>query len=52
MCENLSISGVTGKIVKGDEDSAIKKHLLFCNYPSEFEDFSITLRTRATVKLH
>ena len=41
MCEHLEISAVTGKRVKGDEDSAIKEHLLFYNYTLDFEDFSI-----------
>ena len=41
MCEHLEISALTGKRVKGDEDSAIKEHLLFCNHTPEFEDFSI-----------
>ena len=30
-----------GKRVKGDDDSAIKEHLLFCNHIPNFEDFSI-----------
>ena len=41
MCEHLEISTLTGKRVKGDDYSAIKKHLLFCNHPLDFEDFSI-----------
>ena len=41
MCEHLGISVLTMKRVKGDDDSAIKEHLLFCNHTSEFEDFSI-----------
>ena len=41
MCEHLEISAVTGKRVKGDEDSAIKEHLLFYNHTLDFEDFSI-----------
>ena len=41
MCEHLGISALTGKIVKDDNDSAIKEDLLFCNYPHDFEDFSI-----------
>ena len=32
---------LTGKGVKGDDDSAIKEHLLFCNHTPDFEDFSI-----------
>ena len=34
-------SALTGKRVKGDEDSAIKEHLLFCNHAPDLEDFSI-----------
>ena len=41
ICEHLGISALTGKRVKGDDDSAIKEHLLFCNHKPEFEDFSI-----------
>ena len=41
MCEQLGISALTGKRVKGDDDSAIKEHLLFCNHTPDFEDFSI-----------
>ena len=41
MCKNLGISALTGKIVKGDDDSAIKEHLLFWNHKPDFEDFSI-----------
>ena len=41
MCEHLGSSALTGKRVKGDDDSAIKEHLLFCNHTPDFEDFSI-----------
>ena len=41
MCEHLRISALTTKRVKGDYDSAIKEHFLFCNHKSDFEDFSI-----------
>ena len=41
ICEHLEISALTGKRVKGDDDSAIKEHLLFCNHAPDFEDFSI-----------
>ena len=40
MCEHIGISALTGKRVKGGNDSAIKEHL-FCNHSSGFEDFSI-----------
>ena len=41
MCEHLDISALTGKRVKVDDDSAIKEHLSFLNFTSDFEDFSI-----------
>ena len=41
MCERFGISAHTGKRVKGDDDSAIKEHLLFWNHTPDFEDFSI-----------
>ena len=41
MCEHLGISALTGKRVKGNDDSAIKEHLLFCNHTPGFEDFSV-----------
>ena len=41
MCEHLEISAVTGKRVKGDDNSAVKEHLLFYNHTLDFEDFSI-----------
>ena len=41
MCERLEIFALTGQRVKGDDDSAIKEHLLFCNHAPDFEGFSI-----------
>ena len=41
ICGHLGIYTLTGKRVKGDDDSAIKEHLLFCNHTPNFEDFSI-----------
>ena len=41
MCEHLGVSALTGKRVKGDNNSAIKEHNLFCNNLSGFDDFSI-----------
>ena len=41
MCEQLDILALTGKRGKGDDDSAIKKHLLFCYHAPDFEEFSI-----------
>ena len=41
MCEHLGVSALTGKRVKGNNDSAIKEHHLFCSYSSGFDNFSI-----------
>ena len=41
MYEHLGVSALTGKIVKGDNDSPIKEHHLFCNHSSGFDGFSI-----------
>ena len=41
ICEHFRISALTGKIVKGDDDSAIKEYLLFCNQKPNFQDSSI-----------
>ena len=39
--KHLGISGLNGKRVKGDDDSAIKEHFLFCNHTPDFENVSI-----------
>ena len=41
MCKQLGVSALNRKRVKGDNDSAIKEHHLFCNHSSGFDDFSI-----------
>ena len=41
MCEHLGVSALTGKRVKGDNDSAVKEHHLFCNHSSGFDNFFI-----------
>ena len=41
MCKHLVISALVGKRVTGDNDSAIKKQLLFCNHLLDEKDFSI-----------
>ena len=41
MCEHLGISALTGKRVKGNDDSGTKEHLLFCNHAPDFDDFSV-----------
>ena len=40
MCQYLGISALIVERDKGDYDSAIKEHRLFCNHASDFEDFS------------
>ena len=51
MCEHLGIPVLTGKRVKGDDDSAIKEHLLFCNHTPDFEDFSILAANKSNFKV-
>ena len=41
-CEYLGVSPHTAKKVKGNYDSAIKEHHLFCNHFSGFDYFSVT----------
>ena len=40
-CENLGVSALIGKILKGDINFVIKEHHLFCNHSSGFDNFSI-----------
>ena len=40
MSENLGVSALTGKWVKGDNDSSIKEHNLFCNHLCGFDNLS------------
>ena len=51
MCEHLGISALTGKRVKGDDDSSTKEHLLFCNHTPDFEDFSILATNNNDLKV-
>ena len=51
MCEQLGVSALTGNRVKGDNDSAIKEHNLFCNHSSGFGDFSIVVRNNNDFKV-
>ena len=41
MCEHLGVSALTGKRVKGDNNSVMREHHLFCNHSSGFKDFVI-----------
>ena len=52
MCEHLGVSAQTGKRVKGDDDSAIKVNLLFCNPTPDFEDSQFLQPTTMTLKSH
>ena len=51
MCGLSEISTLTRKRVNDDNDSAIKKHLLFCNYTPDFEDFSIPAANKNSFKV-
>ena len=51
ICEHLGVSALTGKRVKGDNDSAIKEHYLFCNHSSGFDKFSILARNNNYFKV-
>ena len=41
MCEQLDILALTRKRGKSDDDSAVKKRLLFCYHAPDLEEFSI-----------
>ena len=49
MGENLRISALTEKRVKGKDDSTIKEHLLFCNHAPNFEVFFTTNKNNFNV---
>ena len=52
MWEQWGISTLTRKTVKGDDNSAIKEHLLFCNHSPNFEDFSILTTNNIDFKVN
>ena len=41
LCQHLGVSALTGKRVKGDNDSAVKENHLCCNHSSGFDGVSI-----------
>ena len=51
MCEQLRISALTRKVVKGDDDSSIKEHILFCYDTPDFEDLSILATNKNDFKV-
>ena len=51
MCEHLGILALAGKRLQGDDDSAMKEHLLLCNYESDFEDFLILSTNNNNIKV-
>ena len=51
MCEHLGVSTLIGKRVKGDNDSAIKEHNLFCSHSSGFDDFPILASNNNDLKV-
>ena len=51
MSEHLGILTLTGKSVKGNDEFAIKEHLLFCNHlHNDFDDFSILITNNSDFK--
>ena len=52
MCKHLKISALTRERVKGDDNSAIKEHLLFYNHTPDFEDFSILETNSNDILIH
>ena len=50
MCGYIEVHALTEKRVKGDYDSAIKEHQLFCNHSSRFDDFSMQARNNNKFK--
>ena len=53
ICEHLGLSHLTGKKVKIENSklTVLQEHLLYCNYSSPFEDFSILTRESNDFKL-
>ena len=51
MCEHLGISALTGKRIKGDDDSVIKDYLLLCDHLLDIKDFSILTANNNNFKL-
>ena len=51
MCRHLGILALTGKRIKGNDDSPIKEHLLLWNYSSGFEDFSVLTTKKNDFKM-
>ena len=47
----LGVSALTGKRVKEDNNSAIKKHHLSCNHSSGFEDLTILASSNNGLKI-
>ena len=52
MYQNLKVSAITGKTVKGDNDSALKKHNLFCNRSCGFYEFSVLTNSNNDPKVN
>ena len=51
MCEHLGLSALSGKRMRGNNDSAVKEHHLFCNHSSGFDDFSILASNNNDIKV-
>ena len=51
MCKHIGVSALTGMRKKGDNESGIKEHHLFCNNSSSFDDFSILADSNNDMKV-
>ena len=51
MCEHLGISALTEKSLKGDDHSATKEDLLFCNYAPDLKISQFSLPTAVILRL-
>ena len=52
MCEHLDVPPLPGKMVKGDNNSAIKEHHLFYNHSSSFDKFWILANSNNDFKVY
>ena len=51
MCGHLGVSALTGKRVKGDHNSAIKEHHIFCNHSYGLDNFSVLASNNNDIKV-
>ena len=51
MCAHLGVSALTGKRVKGDHNSAITEHHIFCNHSNGLDNFSALASNNNDIKV-